>query len=170
MDVKDKIISALAKTLKPEYVRLEDDDGISGFVVSRQFEGISPLDRQGRIDDVLSEASLTHEERRQVLLIAGLTPEEYEGVGARIRVHRVREMAGGAVEILLHGALSDALYVRGALNNQKGVRTTEPKPVGGAPGVLMTFRAKGTAVNSLTKEKVIRVLRNDPYIEVMANS
>ena len=94
MDVKEKVIGALFKALKPEYVRLEDDDGISGFVVSRQFEGISPLDRQGRIEDAVSNASLTQEERRQVLLIAGLTPEEYASVGARIRVHKVREMAG----------------------------------------------------------------------------
>ncbi len=81
MDVKEKVIGALFKALKPEYVRLEDDDGISGFVVSRQFEGISPLDRQGRIEDAVSNASLTQEERRQVLLIAGLTPEEYASVG-----------------------------------------------------------------------------------------
>ena len=101
-----------------------------------------------------------------MLMIAGLTPSEYDAVGARIRVHRVSEIAGG-VEILLHGALSDAEYVRGALNNQKGVQTSEPKPVNRALGVFMSFRAKGNGANPLTRDKAIRVLRNDPYIEVM---
>ena len=169
MDVKEKVIGALFKALKPEYVRLDDDDGISGFVVLRQFEGISPLDRQGRIEDAVSNASLTQAERRQVLLIAALTPEEYAAVGARIRVHKVRETAG-ALEVLLHGALSDALYVRGALNNQKGIQTTEPKPVRGALGVLMSFRVKGTGANSLTKEEAVRALERDPYIEVLPNA
>src|SRR5215469_6939663 len=82
----------------------------------------------------------------------------------------LREMAGGTVEVLLHGGLSDAEYVRGALNNQKGVRTSEPKQVPGAVGILMSFRAKGTETTPLTKAKTIRVLKNDPYIEVMANS
>ena len=103
-------------------------------------------------------------------MIAGLTPEEYEAVGARIRVHKVKEMAGGAVEVVLHAGRSDAEYVRGALKNQNGVETSEPEPVSGAAGVLMSFRAKGPAANPLTKEKVIRVLKKNPYIEVMRNA
>jgi hypothetical protein len=170
MDLKDKIINALFQSLQPEYVRLDDDDGISGFVVSRVFKGMSTLNRQGRIDEVLQNASLTQQEQRRILMIAGLTPEEYEAVGARIRVHKVKEMAGGVLEVLLHGGLSDAEYVRGALNNQKGVRTTDPKPVSGAIGVLMSFRANGSEANPLTKEKAIRVLKKDQYIEVMSNA
>lgn len=170
MDVKDTIIDALLQVLKADYVRLEDDDGISGFVVSSQFESMSALDRQGKIEEALGKASLTQNQRRRVLMIAGLTPEEYEAVGARIRVHRVKQMASGAVEVLLHGGLSDAEYVRGALNNQKGVQTTGPKRVSGALGVLMSFRAKGTEANPLTKEKAIRVLKKDRYIEVMPNA
>jgi Trp operon repressor len=168
MDIKDRIISALFEELQPEYVRLEDDDGISGFVVSRRFENMSTLDRQGRIEEVLNKASLAQEERRQVLMIAGLTPQEYEAVGARIRIHRIKELAGHVVEILLHGGVSDAEYVRGTLNNQKGVQTTEPKPVTGALGVLMSFQAKGRPANPLTKEKVVRVLKQDPYVQVMS--
>jgi hypothetical protein len=172
MDIKDKIIKGLFQALKPEYVRLEDDDGISGFVVSRQFEGMSTLDRQGLIEKVLSKGPqpLTQGERRRVLIIAGLTPIEYESVGARIMVHSVREMTAGAVEVLLRGSLSDAEYVRGALKNQKGVRTTEPKPANGALGLSMSFRAKGTEATPLTKEKTIRILRKDPYIEVTPNA
>jgi len=170
MDLKDKIIDVLGQSLEPEYVRLEDDDGISGFVVSRAFDEMSTLDRQGKIEEALRKAPLTPEERRRILMIAGLTPEEYETVGARIRVHRVKEMAGGGLEILVHGVLSDAEYARGALNNQKGVQTTDPKPVGKAMGVLMSFRAKGDEANPLTKERAVRVLRKDRYIEVMPNA
>ena len=170
MDLKDKIVKALFQALQPEYVRLDDEDGISGFVVSDLFHGMSSLDRQEKIEEILQRSPLAKEERRRILMIAGLTPEEYEEVGARIRVHKVREMAGGVVEILLHGGLSDAEYVRGMLNNEKGVETTNPKPVSGAVGVLVSFRAKGSAAHPLTKQKAIRVLKQDQYIEVMSNA
>ena len=172
MDVRDKVIDALTNSLEVHYMRLEDDDGIIGFVVSPQFRDMSTLDRQGLIENALSRSSkpLTAQEQRQVLMIAGLTPEEYESVGARIRVHKVKEMAGGAVEVLLHGGLSDAEYVRGALNNQKGVQTTEPRQVPGAVGILMSFRAKGSGANPLTKTRAIQILKRDRYIEVMANA
>ena len=81
MDLKDKTLKALSQSLEPEYMRLEDDDGISGFVVTRLFKGMSSLDRQERIEEILQNASLTQEERRQILMIAGLTPEEYDAVG-----------------------------------------------------------------------------------------
>ena len=115
MDLKDKIVNALRDQFKVDYVRLEDDGGISGFVVSPQFKGVSTLDRQGRIDEALSKAAdpLSPDERRRVVMIAGLTPAEYEAVGARVRVHRVREITNGTVEVLLHGTLVDAEYVRG---------------------------------------------------------
>ena len=170
MDIKDKILATLFQSLQPEYMRLEEDDGISGFVVSRTFEGMSSLDRQWKIEEALKTALLTLEERRQVLMIAALTPDEYDGVGARIRVHGVREMAGGAVKILLHGGPSDAEYVRGALDKQKGVQTTAPKPVSGALGVSMSFQAKGTEKHPLTKDKAIRVLKQDRYIEIVSNA
>ncbi len=170
MDIKDKIIDALRSELSAEYIRVEDDGGISGFVVSRAFENVSTFDRQTLIENALVSAALTKEESRQVLMIAGLTPEEYATVGARIRVHKVREKAGGVLEILLHGGPSDAQYVRGALNNQKGVNTTEPKSVAGALGILMSFLASGTKEHQLTKEKTVRVLKKDPYIHVMPNA
>jgi acid stress-induced BolA-like protein IbaG/YrbA len=169
MDVNDKIRAALMDAFQAEYARLDDDDGISGFVVSHQFAGMSALDRQKMIDEALNRASLVPEERRQVLMVAGLTPDEYEAVGARIRVHKIREK-GGAVEVVLHGPLSDAQYVREALDHQKGVQTTQPRQVAGAPGILMSFRAKGTTATPLTKERAIRVLKQNPYIEVMSNA
>jgi acid stress-induced BolA-like protein IbaG/YrbA len=145
--LSEKIIAALQAPLNAEYVRLEDDDGISGFVVSRRFENMSTLDRQQLIDEVLRNGPdpLSHEEQRQILLIAGLTPREYDSANPRIRVHRIREQTDGSLEILLHGPYSDAMYVRDALENEEGVQTTEPEQVPGAIGILMKFSAKGTA-------------------------
>jgi len=170
MDLKEKILTAFRRTLQPEYVHLDDDKGISGFVVSGTFFGMPALDRQTRIEEILKESPLGLEERRQILMIAGLTPEEYDAVGARIRIEKVKEADGGAVEIQLHGGRSDADYVRKALKGQKGIQTTDPMPVNGAIGVLMSFQAKGTKANPLTKERTIRMLKKDQYIEVLTNA
>ena len=169
MGLKDKIMNALVKGLSAEYVRLEEDDGISGFVVSPKFKGVSSLDRQSLIEKLLSEA-LTSGETRQVLMIAGLTREEYETVGARIRVHKIKGKAGGALEVFVHGGLSDAEYVRGALDNEKGVTTTPSQKVTGAAGILMRFQAQGTEATPFTKERAIKVLKKDQYIEVMEDA
>jgi hypothetical protein len=34
VDLKDKVTEALRRQLHPDHIHLEDDDGISGFVVS----------------------------------------------------------------------------------------------------------------------------------------
>ncbi len=94
MEIKKKIAKTLSQSLEDAYVRLEDDDGISGFVVSSHFKGMSSLNRQKLIDNILDNASdsLSKEERRRVLMIAALTPVEHASVGARIRVHKVHDM------------------------------------------------------------------------------
>ena len=74
------------------------------------------------------------------------------------------------MEVVLHGRLADAEYVRGALKSQQGVQTSEPKESPGAIGILMSFRAKGSNANPLTKAKALRVLKADPYIEVVPNA
>jgi hypothetical protein len=172
VDIKAKIMKALSQSLEDAYVRLEEDGGVSGFVVSPRFQGMASVDRQGLIEEALSNgpSPLTAEERRRVLMIAGLTPLEFDAVGARVRVHKVKELAGGAVEVLLHGRLSDAEYVRGVLNGHKGVQTTDPKPPAGGVGVLVSFRARGGPTEPLTKERVIRALKKDPYIEVLPDA
>lgn len=166
MDIVDKVRNVLKGAFDAEYIRLEDDDGVSGFIVARMFTGMSAFDRQTKIDEALRRDSLTREEQRHVLMIAALTPEEYDTVGARIRVRQVKEVAGGVVEIVLDGSPSDANYVRRALDNQKGIVTTGPKRVSSAVGDLMSLRAKGTEATPLTKARAIRMLKNDPYIEV----
>ena len=157
--------------LNADYVRLEDEDedGITGFVVSPRFNGLSTLDRQDLIDRALRKAAdpLTTDERRRVLMIAGLTPIEFDAVGERILVQKVQELEDGIFEVLVHGGYGDAEYVRGALKTLKGVRTTEPKRARGAHGALMAFRATGTKANPLTKALATDVLTRDRYIALL---
>lgn len=78
MDLLEKVKAALERYFQPELLKLEDDDGISGYVVAQQFRGMSSLDRQTAIDQALrkSEEPLSREENRRVIAIAGLSPEE----------------------------------------------------------------------------------------------
>lgn len=172
MDIRDQILKALTKRFTIDYARLDNGERVSGFVVSPQFRTLSALDRQRLIDDALNQASelLPQEQRRRILMIAALTPEEYAAVGVPVRIQRVRETAGGGVEIVLQGNVSDAEYVRGRLLHEKGVQTTEPKQVSSIAGTLTRFRAKGTVVSPLTKAKALRLLKNDRSIEVMPNA
>ena len=82
MDLKEKVESALKGAITADRIRLEDDDGISGFVVSYDFRGKSALDRQALIDWALRHSSVkfTKLELRQILAIAALTPAEFETV------------------------------------------------------------------------------------------
>jgi hypothetical protein len=83
VDLKEKVAEALRLSLRTDRIQLEDDDGISGFVVSPQFRGLSALDRQMLIHKALRSPSVkfSRAELRQVLAIAALTPVEYEAVG-----------------------------------------------------------------------------------------
>lgn len=87
MDLKEKVETALKGAVTATRIRLEDEDGISGFVVSADFRGMSPLDRQTLIDKALrnSAVRLTKPELRQILAIAALTPAEYETVDLKQR-------------------------------------------------------------------------------------
>jgi stress-induced morphogen len=85
VDLKEKVDQALRRYLRPDLVELADDDGISGFVVSPQFRGMSALDRQTLIYNALRDSSvkLSGPELRRVLAIAALTPAEYASVSHR---------------------------------------------------------------------------------------
>lgn len=169
MDLKQKITQALRNKLNAEYIRLEEEDGISGFVVSEKFKGMPSIERQELLDEVLGK-TLTRAEARQVVMIAGLTREEYETAGATIRIDEIREKAGGGLEIVLQGILSDAEYVRAALKHEKGVETSNPRPLSGTRGGLVSFQAKGTEANPLTKERALRVLKKTRFVEVMSTA
>jgi hypothetical protein len=166
VDVKDKIIRALQQGIAPDFIRLdEDEEDVSGFVVSTRFEGMAALDRQDLIERAIKGASLDPRERRRILMIAGLTPVEYDAVGARIQVYQLKEIPGG-VEVHLHGGASDADYVRAVLRRATGVETTEPTRSDGGHRILMQFQAKGTSTATLTKERAKQALESDEYIEM----
>src|SRR5689334_18883437 len=104
MDLRDKIVAAFSERFPVDFFRLVDDDGITGFVVSLRFQGMSMLDRQSMIDQASRQASLpfSREEQRQVSMIAGLSPGEYDMVGAKVQVSGVKELSGGAVEVVVN--------------------------------------------------------------------
>lgn len=83
MDIKEKVTRALRHRLRPEHLELEEDGGISGVVVSAEFQKMSAFDRQTLIFDALRDATpkLTKAELREVLAIAGLTPAEFAALG-----------------------------------------------------------------------------------------
>jgi hypothetical protein len=86
VDLKEKVADALGGAVADARIRLEDDDGISGFVVSPAFKGMSALDRQALIDKALRNSSVkfSKQERRNILAIAALTPAEHEAVDANV--------------------------------------------------------------------------------------
>jgi stress-induced morphogen len=74
------VIRKLKKILEerfppPDKVNLREDDGIIGVVTSKRFRRMDTMQRQNLIHDLLA-THLTGEERRHVLLIVGVTPEE----------------------------------------------------------------------------------------------
>lgn len=171
MDVRGKIVNALFLPLKAEYIRLENEDGISGFVVSSRFKGMSTLNRQQLIEKALNEASdpLTDREKREVLVIAGLTPVEYETVGQQIRIDEITETEAGRVQILLHGAPSDGNYVATLLKNA-GLDTASPEAVRRNTGVWISIEAGGKQGAPLTRQKVVALLKRDPNVQVMSKA
>jgi acid stress-induced BolA-like protein IbaG/YrbA len=90
VDLKKKVAAALRGAAADARIRLEDDDGISGFVVSAEFRGMSALDRQMLIDGALRNSSLkfSKPELRQILAIAALTPAEYDTLEPKRRDSR----------------------------------------------------------------------------------
>jgi acid stress-induced BolA-like protein IbaG/YrbA len=59
----------------PDKVNLRDENGIIGVVTSTRFRRMDTMQRQDMIHEIL-ENGLTDEERRQVLIVVAVTPEE----------------------------------------------------------------------------------------------
>jgi len=59
----------------PARIDVEDEDGILGSVVSSEFRGMPTIDRVNAIWNTLDRA-LTPAERRRVLMIVAVTPDE----------------------------------------------------------------------------------------------
>jgi hypothetical protein len=81
--LKTPLLRKLEKVLvkrfpAPAAVRLEDYNGIIGVITSAAFAGMESIDRQSLIGDIV-ESHLSPEERRQVQVIVGVTPDEGTG-------------------------------------------------------------------------------------------
>ena len=75
----DKLQSFLTQRFPaPDTVKLDDQDGVIGVITSAEFAGMETLDRQNLIGEIV-ETCLTPEERRQVQVIVGVTPDEGTG-------------------------------------------------------------------------------------------
>jgi hypothetical protein len=83
--LKEKVEEALRRHLQLDLVKLVDDEGISGFVVSEKFQGMRAIDRQTLIHKALRDPAVkfTKAERRRILGIAAATPVEYASVMSR---------------------------------------------------------------------------------------
>lgn len=76
----DRLLSKVTRVLKqafprPDQVDLKDEDGIYGTVISSRFKGKDSNERINLIWDLL-EKELLPEERKRVVLIIAVTPEE----------------------------------------------------------------------------------------------
>ena len=81
--VKSSLVRKLEKVLirrfpPPAKVKLEDNDGIVGVITSAEFARVETIDRQDIIGDLI-ETHFTPDERRQVQVIIGVTPDEETG-------------------------------------------------------------------------------------------
>jgi stress-induced morphogen len=78
-----KVKRALQRAFQPDTIKLEDDEGIIGVVVSDQFRQVESIDRQMLIDKALRDPSshLSQEEIRRVLAIAPMTRAEFTAFG-----------------------------------------------------------------------------------------
>jgi stress-induced morphogen len=83
MDLKEKVEKALRSHFRVEHIKLVDDNGISGFVVSPDFLGVDRPERRTRVARALRDPSmkLTRREQHRVLVIAPFTPVEYDLYG-----------------------------------------------------------------------------------------
>jgi hypothetical protein len=83
--LKEKVAETLRQSLVPEYLRLEDDGGVYGYVASKRFQRQPALERQVLVQKAFADSPLkfTKAELRRVLAIAPLTPAEYDEVGPK---------------------------------------------------------------------------------------
>jgi len=71
-----KVKKILAESFPPpDKISLQDDDGLIGVITSERFKGMDSMDRQNWIGEIL-KAGLTPEEKRRILAIVAVTPEE----------------------------------------------------------------------------------------------
>ncbi len=83
MGLKEKVWQTLSDYFTPDEMVLNDDEAITGFLVSPRFKKMETLDRMDLVDTALATGKFTRRERGKILLIAPLTPAEYKAVAPR---------------------------------------------------------------------------------------
>jgi hypothetical protein len=80
MDLVEKVKRALSAEIDVERFDIEDDGGIIGYVVSKDFEGLNSFERQTLIHKALRNGrqALNRTEVKRIGAIASLTPVEFE--------------------------------------------------------------------------------------------
>jgi hypothetical protein len=68
---------------KPDKLRLRDEDGVIGHVISSRFKAMDTMDRVNLIWDLLDK-ELTREERKKVVIMIALTPQEERMYSTRL--------------------------------------------------------------------------------------
>jgi hypothetical protein len=137
MEFEAKVMNAL-RPLQLESVRLDmEGERVSGVLISKTFRGMSSLDRQFRIDEYLDrEESFTPEERRRIVFLAALTPEEYDNMGATIPIYGI-DRIDDAVAVRFHGTPSDADYLRTVLGRDESLTFDAPEKRESRSGVSL---------------------------------
>jgi hypothetical protein len=82
-NVKSPLVVKLERVLSehfrpPDKIMLEELNGVVGVITSNSFSKMDTIDRQDLIGKLM-ESHLTREERRQVQVIVGVTPDEETG-------------------------------------------------------------------------------------------
>lgn len=79
MDLVERVKRILESALVVEDIKLEDDGGVIGYVVSNGFQGLEFVDRQMKIHKALRSGPepLVASDLRRVAAIAALTPDEF---------------------------------------------------------------------------------------------
>jgi hypothetical protein len=83
---------------------------------------------------------------------------------AGIRVHRIRELADGSIDVAFHGGEADSRYIRSLLDKDKGATVSEPQEAPGTAGVFVHLIVSGTPANPVSKDRVVRRLSEDDEI------
>jgi hypothetical protein len=85
-----------------------------------------------------------------------------------IRIHYVKQLEDGSLEVMIRGNHADADYVSRRLKMEKGVMIGEPKQKEGMDGFIYLL-IHSTPSYPFTRERAIQMLNEDQDIEVVGD-
>lgn len=84
-----------------------------------------------------------------------------------IRLHRVKKLADGTLELWLHGREPDAEYVAGRLKHIPDADVSDPYFKSGTTGVFVYLSVRVGRPSTLTTNTLLGTLSGDPEIEII---